>query len=1346
MAKAHSVPTRSVFVVFGLCLATMTSPLQATNYYVKTNGSDSATGLSWAAAFATIGKAITVSINGDVVDVNVGTYTERLNYSGKRIHIRSTDPNDAATVAATVINANSTTLNAVTFSSGENASAVLEGFTVRNGKYGVYCTSSSSPTISKCVVRNNSNCGLYTSSGSSPAINDCQVLQNSGTGIYLYGGSAQIRRCRVLSNSYNGIYGAVSYTGTIQNCIIAKNTNYGINLYQAASTAITNCTIVSNVAGGISGTCGQIKNCIVWGNGDDLAYTGCTPTYCCIEDQDTGTGVIHSHPMLADLTNDDYHLWYSSPCINAGDPASSYANEPNGGGGRIDLGAYGNTAEATTLVDEDSDGLADAWETTYWPGQDPNLHGPNDDPDGDGLRNKDEYYVHWDPNTNNSGSIIGLVHSERLDINLPSISLALSTAANNDVLTMAATTFVERINFNGKPLRLRSSDPNNASIVAATVINGNSTSLDTVTFNTGETATSILDGITVRGGRHGINCASSSSPTLSKCVIRNNSTYGVYVSSLAPALRDCQITQNGSYGLYINGTGTSCEVTGTAILANSSYGVRCLNGRVTLDNCVIARNSLIGVDLDGGDSGQSSVTNCTIYNNSSGGIHTIRIGVFGNVKNCIVWGNGDDLQSCTATYSCIEDQDAGMGVIHSHPTFVDSANDDYHLWYSSPCIDAGDPCSVYVNEPNGGGGRVDMGAYGNTAEATTIVDEDADGLADAWEATYWPGQDPNLHGPNDDPDNDGLRNKDEYYVHWDPNSDDSAHFEGRVHNTRLDVNFPSLALAFSTADNGDTLIAEPNTFHETIRFNGKPVCLRSMDPNDPNVVGATVVDASNTSLDVVTFNTAEGENSALDGVTVRGGKYGIYCSSASPTLTRCIIRNNADSGMYCAGTSAPVIDGGRIIDNSGYGLYLTNGSRTISGLHIVGNHSHGVYLQSYSGTLKNCVIAKNLGRGVNLNQSPSAKVISCTVAGNSQYGIVGTCAQVTNCIVWNNGDDLSSCTATYSCIQDGDSGLGNISGDPCFVNVDANDFHLSTSSVCIDAGEPWAAYANEPSPNGGRIDLGAYGNTAEATPTTDVDSDGIADSWERYFWPGDDPNQHGPNDDSDGDYFTNLSEFLYGYNPTQFTNQPMSIIHPALSTSPFEPTQGQTFTVAYWLNRAGDVNTSFAETATGEVVRVLHRVGAVGLNQDLWNGRDANELIVLHGTYTIAIDANDGAGHSAHNAPGTAGLTYVHDITDLRINPIRVIATSDEVTRITYNINVNANMMVEVFDPCSVCYSVPLNDVAQTQGAQELLWYGCTKTPGDPDNNYPSREGEYNVRVRFSGMRENEEASVWVFN
>ena len=41
----------------------------------------------------------------------------------------------------------------------------------------------------------------------------------------------------------------------------------------------------------------------------------------------------------------------------------------------------------------------------------------------------------------------------------------------------------------------------------------------------------------------------------------------------------------------------------------------------------------------------------------------------------------------------------------------------------------------------------------------------------------------------------------------------------------------------------------------------------------------------------------------------------------------------------------------------------------------------------------------------------------------------------------------------------------------------------AASSPCIDVGDPVSAWTNEPLPNGSRINLGAYGNTAQASKT-----------------------------------------------------------------------------------------------------------------------------------------------------------------------------------------------------------------------------------------------------------------------
>jgi hypothetical protein len=110
-------------------------------------------------------------------------------------------------------------------------------------------------------------------------------------------------------------------------------------------------------------------------------------------------------------------------------------------------------------------------------------------------------------------------------------------------------------------------------------------------------------------------------------------------------------------------------------------------------------------------------------------------------------------------------------------------------------------------------------------------------------------------------------------------------------------------------------------------------------------------------------------------------------------------------------------------------------------------------------------------------------------------------AMVINCIFWYNGSDGisgSSVDATYSDIEGGWPGQGNIDADPCFVDLgywDSNDtpqnprddvwiegdYHLLPGSLCIDAGDPdYVAEPNETDLDGkprvkwGRIDMGAY--------------------------------------------------------------------------------------------------------------------------------------------------------------------------------------------------------------------------------------------------------------------------------
>jgi parallel beta-helix repeat protein len=133
------------------------------------------------------------------------------------------------------------------------------------------------------------------------------------------------------------------------------------------------------------------------------------------------------------------------------------------------------------------------------------------------------------------------------------------------------------------------------------------------------------------------------------------------------------------------------------------------------------------------------------------------------------------------------------------------------------------------------------------------------------------------------------------------------------------------------------------------------------------------------------------------------------------------------------------------------------------------NYGGGIYCDESSPTITNCTISGNLasnGGGIFCALS-SPQITNCTISGNlaTSYG-GGICCyyyspRIVNSILYDDSPQEISLTGgfiiniTYSNIQGGWKGEGNIDADPLFVG--GGDYHLTVNSPCIDVGSNTAA-------------------------------------------------------------------------------------------------------------------------------------------------------------------------------------------------------------------------------------------------------------------------------------------------
>ena len=274
------------------------------------------------------------------------------------------------------------------------------------------------------------------------------------------------------------------------------------------------------------------------------------------------------------------------------------------------------------------------------------------------------------------------------------------------------------------------------------------------------------------------------------------------------------------------------------------------------------------------------------------------------------------------------------------------------------------------------------------------------------------------------------------------------------------------------AGEGATILVRPGVYRENIDLLGKHILLTGTDPNDRSGTAYPVI-AGVDAGPAVKFIHGEGPACVLSGFVITQGQGSpggaILCQASSPTVCHCLI----------VGNRAPDQSGSAVACNDSLAAFI---HCTISD-NVGGAQGGGMTLVNSSVTLTNSI-----------------------VWGNSPNQIVA------------NGTSLPS--ISFTDVAGGWPGLGNLDADPLFADPghwadvdDPNtpvepqdqratwiqgDYHLKSqagrwdpvskrwvtdyfTSPCIDAGHPSFDWAKEPSPNGNRINMGAYGGTSQAS-------------------------------------------------------------------------------------------------------------------------------------------------------------------------------------------------------------------------------------------------------------------------
>jgi predicted outer membrane repeat protein/parallel beta-helix repeat protein len=253
------------------------------------------------------------------------------------------------------------------------------------------------------------------------------------------------------------------------------------------------------------------------------------------------------------------------------------------------------------------------------------------------------------------------------------------------------------------------------------------------------------------------------------------------------------------------------------------------------------------------------------------------------------------------------------------------------------------------------------------------------------------------------------------------------------------------------------------------------------------------------------------EDCSFDDNTGSDGGAILADSQCDPTLQNCDFVDNVASsgrggGIFAESSSDFILMGCTFTNNSattdGGAIFLYDSTISATSTIFLDNSASGqggaIYAQEadISQTLfANCLFAENSageGAAIYNDTYDSETVLNSTFSGNVATTTAGAIYDeysdptITNSIVYGDGPDElvgydSAPSVTYSDVQGGYSGTGNLNVDPIFFNPAAGEFGLTVNSPVRGLGNPSAVpsilmtdLAGNPRMTASDVDMGAY--------------------------------------------------------------------------------------------------------------------------------------------------------------------------------------------------------------------------------------------------------------------------------